>query len=163
MFARSVLLVEIFRLMCLSFNPRLLLRFPQDAKSPICSLYSCQNLQFLFWQLQSFVLFFAKIVFDMVKTEPRSSLKYGHFSIKVVQISVVTVFPISYTCMLATDYPSVEFIVCCRIRIALQNLVPASYGVYWTLFETTVGSFSCLFTDLLGYVTPLLCTISMNI
>lgn len=159
----ALLLVEIFRLVCLSFNPKLLLRFPQDAKSPICSLPSCQNLQFLFWQLQSFVLFFAKIVFGMVKTEPRRNLKYGHLNIKVVQTAVVTVFPTSHTCMLAIDYTSVEFIVCCSIRVALQDLVPASYGVYWTLFETTVGSCSGLFTDLLEYVTPLLCMTSINI
>lgn len=32
-------------------QPQTLLRFPQDAKNPICCLLSCQNLHFV-WQLQ---------------------------------------------------------------------------------------------------------------
>lgn len=62
----------------------------------------------------------------MVKPETWRNAKYGHFSIKVVQTAVITVFPTSYTCMLLKDYASVtyishtdEFIVCCGIGIAL--------------------------------------------
>lgn len=42
----------------------------------------------------------------MVKTETGRNLKYGHFSVKVVQTAVMTVFPTSYTCILAKDYTS---------------------------------------------------------
>lgn len=101
-----LLLVEIFRLVSLSSNLNRFLGFPKMPKVPSV-LFPVAKISFPFWQLQSFVFFFAKTVFGMVKTETRRNLKYGHFSIKVVQAAVMTVFPTLYTCMLAKDYTSI--------------------------------------------------------